>query len=208
MHRPTCRLSGLRPALPPTAGPPGARIIRTDPRSVNFGMSRAGDSRARALREWQVRRRRKPPRETARMTSTAAAGKIIDGKAIAAGVRSGGPRGQRPACCARQAPARARRDAGRRRPGLADLRAQQAHGLRGMRPGLGEPRPAPLDHADRAAEPDRAAERRRRDRRHPGAGAAARPHRRARGHRGDRPGEGRRRLPSVQRRAAWRCATR
>ena len=43
---------------------------------------------------------------------------------------------------------------------------------------------------------------RRRDRRHPGAGAAAGPHRRARRHRSDLARQGRGRLPPLQRRAA------
>ena len=100
---------------------------------------------------------------------------------------------------------------GLRRPGLAvvlvgDNPASQVYvrnkraRLRRVRHRLGQPRPAPLDHRNRAADADRAVERRRHDRRHPGAGAAAGPHRRATRHRGDRPGQGRRRLPPVQRR--------
>ena len=58
------------------------------------------------------------------------------------------------------------------------------------------------DVRGRPAREGRGAERRRRDRRDPRPAAAARPHRRGADPARDRPGEGRRRLASVQRRAA------
>ena len=77
------------------------------------------------------------------------AGRIIDGKAIAADIRREvREESDRLAARGKRRPG-PRGRAGRRRPGLEHLRAQQARGLRGMRLRLREPRPAPLRHADR-----------------------------------------------------------
>ena len=131
------------------------------------------------------------------------AARVIDGKAVAAAVRER-VRGEVAAYDGRGRPGAGAGDgARRRRPGLGDLRAQQAPRLRGGGDALGPPRPrrrrpprrscstwsASLDADDDG-------------RRHPRPAAGARADRPRRGGRRDRPGQGRRRPDPDQRRPA------
>ena len=94
--------------------------------------------------------------------------RIIDGKALAASIRSEPARPHR-APRPRRASARARGGAGRRRSGLCRLRAQQGPGLRGRRHPFVADRLAGQTPRERPARAYRRTERRSGRARHPGA---------------------------------------
>ena len=129
---------------------------------------------------------------------------IIDGKAFAAGLRARvAERRRRAGGGARRRPG-PRRGAGRRGPGEPGLRPQQGRG-RPSRPGCA--RSSTACRRDDAPRPSCSAlvaraQRRSGGPRHPRPAAAAAADRRRPRARGDRAGQGRRRLPPGQRRAA------
>ena len=147
-----------------------------------------------------------PPRADAPWSAVSAAGRmhavtarILDGKAVAAQIRSRGSRARAGPRRNGHHPGPGRRPRGRR-PGLSHLRRAEAQGVRRRRDPLRAGRPAVLRHRARAARDDPPAEPRPRDPRHPAAAAPARAPRRAGDAARDRAREGRRRAASLEHR--------
>ncbi len=195
--------------LPSTADPHGSANHTDRPPQRQFRIVATGrHGWARSAKIIGSNGHPAPLARTTAMSSHDSGAKIIDGKAIAQEFQREVRMATDRLAARGPAPAGAGRHPRRRQPGLAGLRAQQAPCLRRVRHRLGEPRPAPVHDRDRTADAHRADERRRLDRRHPGAGAAAGPHRRTPYHRSDRSGARTSTASTRSTSAGSRCAIR